>query len=89
MGTTQSLDSSHRIVDDILAIGTNVMESFHEQRHLLYSAHRRAVDVVQQLGLAQTLIGMTRRRNWQDRWIVYIGMALVSLLLVVIWWYVL
>ncbi|EPS61252.1 hypothetical protein M569_13546, partial [Genlisea aurea] len=48
-------------------------------------AQRKALDVLNTLGLSNSLLRLIERRNRIDKWIKYGGMALTVFLVIVFW----
>ena len=51
------------------------MQSLVRQRERLKGAHQKALDMLNLLGISQSVMRVMQRRNITDRYIVYGGMA--------------
>lgn len=65
------------------------MGSLKTQRSTLKSAHRKVLDVASSLGLSSNLMRLIERRTTADKILVYGGMVLVTLLVALIYWFML
>jgi len=76
-----SIHRSKAMVNDIINTSRNVLSDLMDQRTLLKSAHRRALDIANLLGLSNTIMRIAERRNRVDRLIVFGGMVVVTVFL--------
>ena len=54
---------------------------------VVQSAQRKALDVLNSLGLSDSLLGVIDRRQRMDKWITYGGMLFICLLVGgLLWW---
>lgn len=81
-----SLDSSHRLMDELSSVAGSVMSSLRSQRGVMKSAHKKVLDVSSVLGLSNTVMRLIERRTVADRMLVYGGMVFIMLLLALVWW---
>lgn len=88
MAENGSLTRSTRMVNEYLVIGQETLGELVNQKERLKSIQRKAFDMLNYLGLSNTLLRNVERRDGVDKWIVFGGMALISLLLFGIWWFV-
>lgn len=87
MRAVQSAKNSSRMLDDAYATGVAVLAQYAVQRDRLKSAQRKAYDVLNTVGLGNTMMRVIERRHRMDRWIAYGGMAsTIFILIVVIYW---
>lgn len=75
------LTNANRDVDDLLGVGTTVLQGLREQGSTLKGAHKRVLDLANTLGLSNTIMRMVERRSTQDKYILFAGMVLVLLCL--------
>lgn len=54
---------------------------------MLQSAQRKMLDLLNSVGLSDSLLRVIERRQRMDKWITYGGMILVSCLLIALWWW--
>ena len=81
-----SLSQSERMVKDYIAIGQNTLEELVSQKDRLKVVQRKVFDIVNYLGLSNSLMRLVERRDYTDSWMVFGGMFIVSLLLFMIWY---
>lgn len=82
-----SLNHSSRLMNDYLATGKETLENLLSQRERLKSVQRKVFDILNYLGLSNTIIRVVERRDSVDKWIVYGGMALILILLIFVYCY--
>lgn len=81
-----SLGHSSRMMDDYLAQGKETLGNLLSQRERIKSVQRKVLDILNYLGLSNTIIRVVERRDTVDRWIVYIGMLLITFLVFFLFW---
>ncbi|KAL2456750.1 Membrin-11 [Forsythia ovata] len=81
----QSVRSSSRMLEETYATGVAILSKYSEQRDHLKKAQRKALDVLNTLGLSNSVMRLIERRNRVDRWIKYAGMVLTIIVLIVFW----
>ncbi|CAA2934892.1 membrin-11-like [Olea europaea subsp. europaea] len=81
----QSVRSSSRMLEETYATGVAILSKYSEQRDRLKRAQRKALDVLNTLGLSNSVMRLIERRNRVDRWIKYAGMVLTIIVLIVFW----
>ncbi|XP_051152479.1 membrin-11 [Andrographis paniculata] len=83
----ESAHRSSRLLEESLATGVAILSKYSEQRDHLKRAQRKALDVVNALGLSNSLLRLIERRNRVDKWIKYAGMvSTIVILLVFLRW---
>ncbi|KHN28543.1 Membrin-11 [Glycine soja] len=83
----QSVRSSSQELENANALGEAILSSIHGQRERLKSAHRKALDILNTVGISNSVLRLIERRNRVDQWIKYAGMLLtVIFLLAFIMW---
>ncbi|GAU21596.1 hypothetical protein TSUD_131800 [Trifolium subterraneum] len=82
-----SVRNSARELENANALGEAILSSIHGQRERLKSAHRKALDVLNTVGISNRVLRLIERRNRVDQWIKYAGMLLtvVFVLAIVLW----
>ncbi|XP_050358547.1 probable Golgi SNAP receptor complex member 2 [Nymphalis io] len=82
-----SLQHSHRNVDEMLHTGSNILETLRYNRETLKGAHRRLIDLANTLGLSNATISLIERRVSQDKYVLFGGMfvTLAVIVLVIIY----
>ncbi|CAK9158821.1 unnamed protein product [Ilex paraguariensis] len=81
----RSARNSSRMLEESLATGVGILGKYAEQRDRLKGAQRKALDVLNTLGLSNSVMRLIERRNRGDKWIKYTGMALTIIILIVFW----
>ncbi|XP_047961447.1 membrin-11-like [Salvia hispanica] len=81
----ESVRRSSRLLEESFATGVAILSKYSEQRDHLKRAQRKALDVLNTLGLSNSLLRLIERRNRFDRWIKYAGMT-VTIIVVVMFW---
>ena len=82
-----SLSSSSRMINQYIAVGQETLGNLVGQKERLKSIHRKVHDVLNFLGLSNTIMRTVERRDVVDKWIVYAGMTGTTLLLVFVYFY--
>ncbi|GLT75798.1 hypothetical protein SLA2020_474950 [Shorea laevis] len=77
----QSVRNSSRMLEESFATGTAILSKYAEQRDRLKRAQRKALDVLNTVGLSNSVLRLIERRNRVDKWIKYMGMILTVVLL--------
>ncbi|OIW02834.1 hypothetical protein TanjilG_29610 [Lupinus angustifolius] len=72
----QSVRTSAHELENANAIGEAILSTIHGQRDRLKSAHRKALDVLNTVGISNSVLRLIERRNRVDQWIKYAGMLL-------------
>ncbi|KAH1062546.1 hypothetical protein GLYMA_02G282800v4 [Glycine max] len=69
------------------ALGEAILSTIHGQRDRLKSAHRKALDVLNTVGISNSVLRLIERRNRGDQWIKYAGKLLTIIFLIafVLW----
>lgn len=73
--------NSHRGVDDMLMTGSSVLESLRSQREKLKGAHKIIIDMGNTLGLSNHTMKLIEKRISEDKYVIYIGMAVTLLII--------
>jgi len=82
----QSVNSSKRVLAEALATGSAVLERMGATRERLKGAQRKALDVINSLGLSDSVLRVIERRQFRDQVIVYGGIALVTIVVLYLLW---
>ncbi|KAJ6763161.1 MEMBRIN [Salix purpurea] len=77
----QSVHNSKRMLADSLSTGAAILSKYSEQRERLKRAQRKALDVLNTVGLSNAVLRLIERRNRFDRWIKYFGMLITLVVL--------
>ncbi|KAL0426645.1 UNVERIFIED_CONTAM: Membrin-11 [Sesamum latifolium] len=81
----ESVRRSSRLLEESFATGVAILSKYSEQRDHLKRAQRKALDVLNTLGLSNTLLRLIERRNRVDKWIKYAGMILTIIIIIIFW----
>ena len=82
-----SLGHSSRMMNDYLAQGQETLGNLLSQRDRIKSVQRKVLDIMNYLGLSNTIMKGVERRDSVDKWIVYVGMLLIMILVFFVYWY--
>ncbi|KAK1429313.1 hypothetical protein QVD17_11519 [Tagetes erecta] len=78
----QSARNSSRMLEEATATGTAILAKYSEQRDRLKGAQRKALDVLNTLGLSGSVLRVIERRNRVDQRIKYAGMILTFVVVI-------
>ena len=87
MAESASLDRSSNMVNTYIAQGQETLNELLEQKDRLKNIQRKVFDIMNYLGISQSIIKAVEKRDFTDKWIVIIGMIVVSSFLLVLWWF--
>lgn len=76
-----SLQNANRGMDDLLGSGQTILDNLKEQRGTLKSAHKKVLDLMNTLGLSNTVMRLIERRTYQDKFILYGGMIFTCVIM--------
>ncbi|CAH2099872.1 unnamed protein product [Euphydryas editha] len=79
-----SLQNSHRNVDEMLHTGSNILDTLRYNRETLKGAHRRLIDLANTLGLSNATISLIERRVSQDKYVLFGGMFVTLAVIVIV-----
>ena len=79
--------NANREMDDLLTHGTSILGNLKEQKYTLKGAHKKILDVANNLGLSNTVLRLIERRSLQDKYILYGGMIGVCIFMFLVWTY--
>ncbi|BDA40502.1 probable Golgi SNAP receptor complex member 2 [Coccomyxa sp. Obi] len=81
------VQNSKRALEEAFQTGTAILTNMAGQRERLKSAQRKMLDLLNSVGLSDSLLRVIERRQRMDKWITYGGMFLVTCLLIGFWWW--
>ncbi|KAK3405257.1 hypothetical protein EUGRSUZ_K01520 [Eucalyptus grandis] len=81
----QSARNSSRMLEESYATGVAILSKYSEQRERLKKAQRRALDILNTVGLSNSVLKLIERRHHVDKWIKYAGMILTLIILYAFW----
>ena len=87
LAESASLDRSSNMVNTYIAQGQETLNELLDQKNRLKNIQRKVFDIMNYLGISQSIIKAVEKRDFTDKWIVIIGMVVVSLFLLVLWWF--
>jgi len=83
----QRMHSINRNVDQLIDTGSNSLAAMRAQRNTLKGVQRRMFDIMNTLGLSNTVMRLIERRSSQDRVILFGGMLLTCIIMFLVWKY--
>ncbi|KAK3149818.1 hypothetical protein QOZ80_3AG0223340 [Eleusine coracana subsp. coracana] len=81
----QSARSSSRMLEEAYETGVAILHKYADQRDRLKSAQRKALDVLNTVGLSNSVLKLIERRHRVDKWIAYAGMIITIVVMIVFW----
>ncbi|KAK7854177.1 membrin-11 [Quercus suber] len=78
----QSVRSSARMLEEASLTGEAILSAMSGSRN---NAHRKALDVLNTVGLSNSVLRLIERRHRVDNWIKYAGMILTLAIVFIIW----
>ncbi|KAK1263716.1 Membrin-11 [Acorus gramineus] len=81
----QSAQNSHMMVDEAYNTGVAILSKYAEQRDRLKRAQRKALDVLNNVGLSNSVLKLIERRHRVDKWIAYAGMLFTVVVVFLFW----
>ncbi|KAL0055429.1 hypothetical protein WJX82_000376 [Trebouxia sp. C0006] len=79
------VNNSKRTLEEAFQTGTAVLTNMSGQRERLKAAKTKALDVINSLGLSDSLLRVIERRQKMDKWTTYGGMVVVIVFLILLW----
>lgn len=80
----QQLQNANRGLDDIIANATGVISNLKNQGFTLKAARRKVLDIVNTLGISNTLMRLIERRTAQDKYIFWGGIVISITVMVLV-----
>eukprot|EP00271_Cylindrocystis_brebissonii_P014560 TRINITY_DN35930_c0_g1_i1.p1 TRINITY_DN35930_c0_g1~~TRINITY_DN35930_c0_g1_i1.p1 ORF type:complete len:233 (-),score=38.95 TRINITY_DN35930_c0_g1_i1:1070-1768(-) len=81
----ETAKNSSRMLEETLQSGFATLKKMAEQREILKGAQRRALDVLNYVGLSDAVLKKINRKLWWDRLITYGGMVFTLGVVFVVW----
>lgn len=81
----QSVRSSARMLEEASLTGEAILSAMSGSRERLKNAHRKALDVLNTVGLSNSVLRLIERRHRVDNWVKYAGMILTLVIVFIIW----
>ncbi|XP_031478552.1 membrin-11-like [Nymphaea colorata] len=83
----QSVRNSSNMIEEAYATGVAILSKYAEQRDRLKRAQRKALDILNTVGLSNTVLKLIEKRHRTDKRIAYGGMvATVIIVFMFYWW---
>jgi Golgi SNAP receptor complex protein 2 len=86
MAESDSLSRSSNMINNYVATGREALNELLSQKDRLKGVQRKVLDILNLLGISGSIMKAVERRDIFDKWLVYIGMILITLLLFFVWW---
>jgi len=84
----QRMGDTHRQLDDLLGHGSSILDSLRDQHGTLKSARKKVLDIMNTLGLTNTVMRLIEKRGGQDKIIFWIGVVITCIVMYLTVWYV-
>jgi len=84
----QRMGDTHRQIDDLLGHGNSILSSLRDQHGTLKSARKKVLDVINTLGLTNTVMRLIEKRGSQDKVIFWVGIIISCLIMYLTVWYI-
>ncbi|KAF5838021.1 Qb-snare protein, Bos1/Membrin family [Dunaliella salina] len=81
-----SFARSKRALGEIYETGANILTNMSTNKERLKRIQRKTLDVLNSVGLGETMLRLIERRQRMDLWITYAGMAVVTLVVILVMW---
>lgn len=80
---------ANRNVDDLISHGGSILNNLRDQRSRLMNSQKRLFDILNQLGMSNTVMRLIEKRGSQDRYVLFGGMLVtcIIMILIVIYFY--
>lgn len=82
-----SIQTSKTVLQEAMDIGTTVLETMAKNREIFKRTQKRMLDMLNTVGLSESLLRVAERRQKGDIWITYGGMGATTLLVIALWWF--
>ncbi|KAL6637199.1 hypothetical protein ACP70R_024771 [Stipagrostis hirtigluma subsp. patula] len=84
----QAMQSAHRsshMLEEAYETGVAILHKYADQRDRLKSAQRKALDILNTVGLSNSVLKLIERRHRVDKWIAYAGMIITVVVMIAFW----
>lgn len=81
----QSARNSSRMLEEAYSTGVAILSRYSEQKEHLKNAQRKALDILNTVGLSNSVLRLIERRHRVDKWIKYAGMIFTIIILYAFW----
>lgn len=76
----QSARNSSQMLEEAYSTGVAILSKYSEQRDRLKRAQRKALDILNTVGLSNSVLKLIERRHRVDKWIKYAGMIITIII---------
>ena len=83
----QRMHGATKNLDELLYTGNNILSNLREQGGMLKSVQKKVLDVMNILGLSNTVLRFIERRSHQDKFILFGGMILTCIVMLLVYIY--
>ncbi|EGC39993.1 hypothetical protein DICPUDRAFT_147144 [Dictyostelium purpureum] len=83
----QHLNDSNSTIDTLTEMGNSIIYNLVGQNSKIKNVHKKIYDIANTLGLSRTIMQKIKRRQYQDKVIVYSGMAIVLFIVFILWYF--
>ena len=87
LAENDSLNRSSNMINSYIAQGQETLQELLSQKDRLKNVQRKVLDIMNYLGISNSIMKAVERRDFTDKWIVISGMILTSGLTFLLWWY--
>lgn len=81
----QSARNSSLVLDDAYSTGVAILGKYAEQRENLKRAQRKALDILNTVGLSNSVLKLIEKRHRVDKWVAYAGMFTTLIVVYAFW----
>jgi hypothetical protein len=78
---------ARQAAEEVLALSESVHIELREQNNVLQRTVSKVSEILEQLGVSRSLLRAIARRQWVDAMFIYAGIAVITLILLAVWWY--
>jgi hypothetical protein len=87
MAESGSLERSSHMMNEYLSVGRETLNELFSQRERVKGVQRKALDILNYLGIANSIMKSSEQMDVVDKWMVVAGMLLVLSLILFLWLY--
>lgn len=84
---SNSLNRSSNMISNYLTIGKDTLDELISQKDRIKVVQRKVFDMLNYLGISNSMMKTVEGRENIDKYIVYVGMILTLIILFLLWWY--
>ncbi len=88
MAESGSLDRSGKMMSEYIAAGQETLQELVGQKERLKNIQRKVFDILNYLGVGNSIMKAVENRETVDRYIVFAGMFLILLLIFLLWYFI-